>query len=169
MNRDNILRERYLAQRVRELKDSLDLAQARIDELEKALGMGDDITPLRALGLTPSEARFVNLLYRNGFVTKAMAKKAVYVDEPDKAFEVQDKIIDVIACRSRQKLASFGVAINGRVGRGNYGHVMLPADQARLRDLLAARADEPGGQNRYAAAAQSRPRASNGVFRAAAE
>jgi hypothetical protein len=162
-------REQYLEQRVRELKDSLDLAQQRIDELERALGLGDDITPLRLLGLTPSEARFVNLLYRNGFVTKAMAKQAVYVDEPDRAFEVQDKIIDVIACRCRQKFAAFGIAINGRVGRGNCGHVMLPADQARLRDLLAARANEPGGLNSHAATAKRRQRASNGVSLAAAE
>jgi hypothetical protein len=133
-------REAHLEQRIESLKTALDLAQQRIDELECALGRDDDLTPLRLLGLTTQEARLVNLLRQRELVTKEQAMQAIYVDDPDRRFDVSYKIGDVVAFNARKKLARYGVTF-GHLGHGKarIGIAMSGPDKSNLDRLIASR------------------------------
>ena len=156
-------REQFLEDRVRQLKVALDLAQQRITDLEKTLGIGDDITPLMVLGLTKKEAIAVNLLSRREVVTRTQVMTALYAeDDPGKQFEVQEKMADVIVSKARTKLKRVGVVI--APAGYSLGWRMLGPDKARLARLVASKAAMLSGrstdQRQYVI---RRQRASNGV------
>ena len=161
-------REQYLESRVSELKIALDIAQQRIDDLEKALGIGDDIGPICRMGFTEQEAKLVNALVKLPVVSRQALNAAAYDEVPDRRFDVQDKSIDVVLCRVRQKLARLGVEIE-QLGFRNGWRITL-AGKARLARLVASGARiDAGRPSDMRHAANRRPRASNGVFRPSAE
>lgn len=98
--------------------------------------LGADFGPHVALGLTATEARLVGLLVKHGSVTKDRIMSALYglrsdVEEPD------IKIVDVLVCKARRKLAGFGIKIGTIWGQG---YSMDEASRARCRDICGAQA-----------------------------
>ena len=137
----------HLQHRIESLKTALDLAQQRIDELERTLGRDDDLMPLRLLGLSQQEARLVNLLRSRELVTRDQALQAIYIDDPDRRFDVQGKIVDVIVTRARKKLTRLGVVFGGLgQGKAQIGIAMPNPDKARLERLIASKARVLSGQ-----------------------
>lgn len=149
--------------------DTLQLARDRIRELETALGLGDDLAPLRLLGLTIQQARVVNLLLRREIVTKLQVLAALYVDDPDRRYDVQDKIADVVMSKARHNLARLGVTF-GSAGHG-LGFRMLSPDKSRLRRLIESKARFMTGRSTdmRQSAARQRVRDDGGKFTTAAE
>jgi hypothetical protein len=124
---------------IEKLEDELEIARDRVKELEQALGIGDDLMPLRHLGLSPQQARLVNAIHKRSVVTKAQAMMAIYAADDDRRFDVLPKILDTIVCNARHRLRRFGVSfetINGREDEGGYR--MTDRDKSRLDGLLAS-------------------------------
>lgn len=160
-------REQYLEGRVRELKEALDLAQQRIDDLETASGLRDDTGPIRALGFSPHEARFVNALVKQPSVNKTGALMALYAEDPDKRFDVQDKIVDTYACVVKGKLRRLGVTMES-IGH-KLGWRITGPGKARLARLVASGARCLSGLPSDMRCDQARQAASRRALRAAAE
>lgn len=134
---------KHLQSRVDSLKAALDAAQDRINELERALGIGDDLTPLRLLGLGPQEAAVVNLLMKRSLVTRHQLLVAIYADNEDRRFDVmQTPLVGAVAGRARMKLNRLGVTFASLYKQGQRseagGYRMSGADKARLAKLIAS-------------------------------
>lgn len=130
----------HLRGRVESLTNALERAQDRINDLERAFGSEDDLLPLQALGLTPSQARIVHFMRGKDLVTARQLQFAMYVDQPDKPNEV-DAAANVKAQLhgARKTLKRFGILIDtiGRC-RGAEGYRMSGPDKARLARLIAS-------------------------------
>lgn len=150
-------RQAYLERRVAELKDALDLAQQRIDDLEKAMGIGDDLTPLRLMGFTPDEAKVVRALERLPIMSRQAGMLAIYGDDPDRRFDVGERLVDVVICKIRAKLRRIGVELDN-AGYG-LGWSLTSSAKARLSWLIATRpALTAEGDRDQRHAANRRPR-----------
>jgi two-component system cell cycle response regulator CtrA len=101
----------------------------RIDALEAALGM--TITPWVGLGLTPTEARLFGLLVSREQATKAQMLAAIEKPGADDAPEI--KIVDVLVCKVRKKIALFGLSIETVWG---HGYRMPPLSRERAKALI---------------------------------
>lgn len=145
-------REQYLENRVRELKDALDLAQQRINDLETAMGVNDDLAPIQTMGFQPLQAKFVAALLRLPSVSNDCALTAMYAENPDRKYDVSPKIADTVACIVRGKLRRLGVDLVS-LGGGLGWHLPGPA-KARFKRLMASNAalmaGEPSDQRRPA-------------------
>jgi len=147
---------------VESLREKIEELEFEIQELRNVLGANDDIDPLRMLGLSPLEARLVNALLKRPIVTKPQAMYAMYVDDPDKRLDVQDKMVDVMICKARKVLKRVGVNIE-TIGH-SLGWRMLGPDKSRLQSLIRCRAAVLNGKP-----SDGRLRANRREFRAAAE
>lgn len=128
----------HLRGRVESLTNALERAQDRINELERAIGIGDDLMPLRMLGLSPQQARLVNAMRKRGVLTRTQALMAVYDENDDRRFDVLPKILDVIVSNTRKTLARFGISFETMRGLDNDGgYYMRGPDKSRLAKLLA--------------------------------
>jgi hypothetical protein len=124
---------------IEKLEDELQIARDRIKELEAVLGIGDDLMPLRLLGLTPHEAKLVNVIRRRNVATRTQAMIAMYGGDDDRRLDVLPKVIDVVACNARSKLGRFGVSFGTLRGMDDDGGYHMPGpDKARLARLLAS-------------------------------
>lgn len=85
----------------------------RHEALEHALGLTASVP--REYGLTPVESTLYGLLTKARVLSKERAFVALYghLDEPP-----QEKIIDVLICKARKKLALHGIGIEGVRGMG---------------------------------------------------
>ncbi len=125
-------------QKIERLEDELELARDRARELEVALGIGDDLMPLRMLGLSPQQARLVNAMHKRRVLTRTQALMAIYASDDDRRFDVLPKILDVIASHSRRKLRRCGIEFETLRGAGDDGGFYMPGpDKSRLAKLLA--------------------------------
>jgi DNA-binding response OmpR family regulator len=136
--------EQHLRQRVESLKIALDLAQQRIDDLERAFGTEDELLPLRLLGLTPKGARMVHLLRQRALVTDEQLRHAMYIENPDQQYEVTHNVVKVQIHWARKALGRLGVEI---VSAGTHnGYHMPSASKRRLDRLIASKARVLNGQ-----------------------
>lgn len=85
----------------------------RHEALEHALGL--DVIPDAQYGLTRTESALYGLLTKVRVLSKERAFVALYghLDEPP-----QEKIIDVLICKVRAKLARHGIGVENVWGRG---------------------------------------------------
>lgn len=92
---------------IRSLRDRIDLLEEENRQLREAAEAL--ISFPRSWRLTEKEARFVSALMRSktGAMSKEALMTALYGLEPD----VEEKIIDVWACKLRKKLKTLGVAV----------------------------------------------------------
>lgn len=88
-----------------------------IDALEAALGA--DFEPHVCLGLTVQEARVVGLLMKRSRVTRDQIMAVLYGHRHE-GEEPEPKIVNVLVCKARKKLARFGIEIKTIWGQG-YG------------------------------------------------
>ena len=124
--------------RIERLEDELQIARDRIKELERALGIGDDLMPLRMLGLSPFEARLVNVIRKRDTVTRTQALIAIYDGDDDRRLDVLPKVLDVFTSNARRALGRFGVSFETLNGAGDNGGYYMPGpDKARLTRLIA--------------------------------
>ena len=90
--------------------------------------------------LTGSEAALVACIISNPIMTKAMAMHALYAMRHDDAAAL-DKIVDVLVCKARKKLAAQGIKIETRWG---VGYFMTEAMRQRCREEVEAEAATSG-------------------------
>jgi len=140
--------------KIERLEDELEVARERIRELEAALGADDLLLPLRMLGLSQAESRIVNLLRKRDYATKEQLSLAVYIDDPERRFDVQPKCLDVMVHTTREKLAGWGVTFTTLARGQNPGYRMAGPDKGRLARLIAtgARRIQPPARPRARAA-----------------
>jgi len=112
------------------LRTDLDEARALIRELRKAEAAEDSLVAVAKL--TPSEARVVSTILKHGRTSKGRLYHALYGINPDAGAE--PKIIDVLVCKARQKLAPHDIKINTIWG---HGYEMAAEDAAKLRALAS--------------------------------
>jgi hypothetical protein len=125
--------------RIERLEDELQTARDRIKELEAALGLHDDIQPLIRLGLSKSEARVVSLLSKRQHVTREQALLAIYAEDPERRYDVQDQVVDVFICNARRKLRRLGVEFGSPALWSARGGYVMPGDsKSRLAKLIAS-------------------------------
>ncbi len=113
-----------------------DMLRARVDTLERALGLQLD-APV-AFGLTASEARVRGVLLNRDHAGKETIMLALYggLHQQD---EAEIKIVDVFVCKMRKKLKRFGIEIETVWGRG---YRMTPEMKVAARAYF----DEPGAE-----------------------
>lgn len=80
-------------------------------------------------GLTPMEQAIVGLLCERGSASRQDILRALY---PERKAPPAPKIIDVVVCRCRRKLASAGVSIETEWG---VGFVMPDSSRERVREI----------------------------------
>lgn len=100
------------------LKAVISEQEETIIQLREALRPPDWEPPIE-IGLTPYEARIIAALYKGKgeVVKKDSILYAMYHD----VLDVPDiKIVDVLVCKARKKLADYGVEIKTAWGRGYY-------------------------------------------------
>jgi DNA-binding response OmpR family regulator len=128
--------------KIERLEDDLEIARDRVKELEQALGIGDDIMPLRLLGLTPMQARLVNLLWKRDTVTRDQILIVLYQDDYERRFDVQSRIVDVICCQARKRLRKHGITLGSLFKPGmrsdGGGYRMPPESKEKLTAVLGA-------------------------------
>jgi two-component system cell cycle response regulator CtrA len=100
--------------RAKVLEAENDELRARIAELEEALGLAAQPTPM--FGLTSQEAVMFGVLLKTANPRKATFMTAIYSDEADDPPD--EKIIDVMICKMRKKLEPFGIKIDTSSGEG---------------------------------------------------
>lgn len=130
----------HLRGRVESLTNALERAQERIDALERVFGAADDLLPLVALGLTPTQARIVHVLRTRDLVPREQLLFAMYAHDPDQINEVDSPTTAHTQVHfARRALARFGVAFQ-TIGRGqaSEGYRMSGPDKARLARLIAS-------------------------------
>lgn len=156
-----------LNRRIEELEDELQLARDRVKELEAALGIGDDLAPIRRMGFSPQEAAVVNVLVKRDTVNREAVMQAIYGADPERRYDVQDKLADVHLSRVRVKLGRMGVDL---VSLGwLLGWRLTPPGKARFARLLASGAAlSIGGPSDMRLAANRRQRPGKPPLRAAA-
>jgi hypothetical protein len=107
------------------LAEENDYLRAQVRQLKDALGRG-----LRwpgEWGLSPKETAMLGVLVSRELATREVLMCALYGDDPDPPYE---RILNVLACKLRRKLAPRGFTIVTHRGHG----LAMPADQrARLR------------------------------------
>lgn len=138
------VREAYLDQRVRELKSALDLAQARIGELEGALGIGDELLQYRLLGFTEQQAGVVNCLAKRQVVSREQLMQIMYADDPERGLEVDEKTVDVVVCKVRAMLAKGGIELETLWA---IGWRLTNSGKGRLARLVASKANLMAGRS----------------------
>ena len=77
-----------------------------------------------AWGLTDQQAQIVAILVDDGEVSNAVALERITSEETD------DKILDVVLCHTRKKLARFNINLHRRWGKGIF---LDPVQRKRLR------------------------------------
>lgn len=131
-------RIKHLEARVESLKTALDLAQQRIDELEKAFGTEDETAALRRLGLEAQCARIVHLLMTQPIASEQQVRLAMYADNPDRMFDVCENVVRTRISQTKRALRVMGVAVESLGSHSGYH--MPPAAKARLQRLMASNA-----------------------------
>lgn len=121
-----------LARRVTVLERENDALRDRVYTLERALGLRID-APL-CLGLSNSEAKLFGVMMAREIMTKEAAYAVLYSGQID---DRDPKVIDVMVCKMRKKLANFGVEIGTVWGRG---YLLSPAAKEIVRALDAEQA-----------------------------
>jgi DNA-binding winged helix-turn-helix (wHTH) protein len=113
------------------MRDRIDLLEEENRQLREASEAL--ISFPRSWGLTKMEARFVSALMRSktGALSKEALMTALYGLEPD----VEEKIIDVWACKLRKKFSAIGVAVDIRTVWGQ-GYTLTAEDRATLKAAL---------------------------------
>jgi hypothetical protein len=128
--------------KIERLEDELEVALDRVKDLERALGIGDDIMPLRMLGLTPLQAKLVNLLSKRDVATRAQILMVLYQDDYERSFDVQPRIVDVVCCQARKRLRKHGITIESLFKPGmrsdGGGYRMPPESKQKLTAALGA-------------------------------
>lgn len=77
-----------------------------------------------AWGLTDQQAQLVAILVDDGEVSNTLALERITSEETD------DKILDVVLCHARKKLARFNINLHRRWGKGIF---LDPVQRKRLR------------------------------------
>lgn len=118
---------------MRELRDRIDLLEARNEELEAALGLKTVLPGV--LDITEAEGKILGMLYASPAIVRRAAIEAVlYAGRADADLPANiRKVIDVHVCRLRQKLGPHGVSIGLSHG---VGYFMTGENKARLRALI---------------------------------
>jgi len=123
---------------VESLEDQLEIARDRIKELERALGIGDNLMPYRLLGFSPHESAAVHTLLKRPMATKEQILQAMYAQDPERRWDiVGTKMADTVICITRKKLRRLGVSIE-TLGLG-VGYRMPDESKARLEDLVVGK------------------------------
>lgn len=115
--------------RIEALTSENERLRDRIDQLEAVQGM-KFLTPIE-WRLTGSESRVFGVLMAREVATKDAVMAALYRDTSKDEAEI--KIVDVLICKARKKLAPFGVSIETRWGEGYF---LTPATKALVREML---------------------------------
>jgi two-component system, cell cycle response regulator CtrA len=100
--------------RAKVLEAENDELRARIAELEEALGLAAQPTPM--FGLTSQEAVMFGVLLKTASRRKATFMTAIYSVEADDPPD--EKILHVMICKMRKKLEPFGIKIDTSSGEG---------------------------------------------------
>lgn len=110
----------------------------RIAVLENTLGLTQELDPNLLVKFTPSEGRLLGMLLARGFVAREAFHAALYQNRPDADEVPEIKIVDVIVCHVRRKLADLGLpTIQTKHGEGYF----IPAgDKPALRKALEGEA-----------------------------
>lgn len=98
------------------MREENDRLRARIQDLEEVL-FSAALPPIE-YGLTRQEARVFGVLVSRPLATKSAIMAALY-DERG-ADWAEPKIVDVLVCKIRKKLAPFGIEILTRWGEGYF-------------------------------------------------
>ena len=106
----------------------------RVAELEAALVDTDFLAPVE-WRLTALEAQMFAMLLKRELVSKAGLMTALYGDRVMHDAP-QPKIVDVLICKLRQKLAPFDISI---LTIWAQGYRLRPEDRARLRGNIEER------------------------------
>lgn len=116
---------------IRSLRDRIDLLEEENRQLREAAEAL--VSFPRSWRLTEMEARFVSVLMRSktGAMSKEALMTALYGLEPD----VEDKVIDVWACKLRKKFKALGVAVEIETVWGQ-GYRLTAETRAVLRAAL---------------------------------
>lgn len=96
------------------VEDENERLRERVRQLEELLGAR--WRPPLEWRLTAQEARFMGVLVHRDQPTKNAFMAALYRDTG--ADEAEEKIVDVLACKIRKKVAPFGVEIQTIWGHG---------------------------------------------------
>lgn len=78
--------------------------------VEQIIALADEV---QTLGLTAAQSRLAAAIAVCGMISRAEAFPIVCVDQ-----NAMPKTVDVVLCKARQKLAPYGVTIDGLWGRG---------------------------------------------------
>lgn len=98
------------------LKRENELLRERVLHLENIL-MQTNPLPLE-WRLTPSESRVFGVLVNRDLATKDAVMAALYSDRLDADADVEPKIVDVLICKIRKKVARFGIEVRTVWGQG---------------------------------------------------
>lgn len=116
--------------RIEALEAERERLQARIEQLEGAMGM-HFAAPVSWL-LTPHEARVLGVLLAREVATKDAIMAALYRDAGKDEAEI--KIVDVFVCKLRKKLRPLGFSIETLWGRGYF---LKPETKAAVEARIA--------------------------------
>lgn len=111
--------------------------EMQVAELEEALERERSLVPAGYQKLTPSEAILLSLLLTRGECSKAELLFAYRAEFPDR--DPDPKIIDVMICKLRRKVAGVGITITTIWGKG-YSIPREVAEPAieRFQEIAAA-------------------------------
>lgn len=118
----------------------------RIDELERELGMGEDIPP--EFEITRNMGRLLGMLLKREVVTREGAVLAIYSGMNNTWDKEPDlKIVDVFICKLRKRLERYDVKLSCKWGLGYY---MDGENKKRLREVIATTRRVASGEERAA-------------------
>jgi DNA-binding response OmpR family regulator len=117
--------------RVQILEAENDQLRERIWQLEEAMGM--NWAPPLEFQLSGSEATLLGVMMTKPMATKEMLFSGLYALRSDDPPE--QKIIDVLICKVRKKVAPYGIVIETVWGRG---YALTAESKMKIRAMLEA-------------------------------
>jgi two-component system, cell cycle response regulator CtrA len=117
--------------RAQQLQIELEEAKARIRSLEAELGVSTPV-PL-SFGLTGAQTCVMGIILKRPLATKNALMTGLYHARSAEAEVPAEKIVDVIVCHVRRKVAPFGIEIETIWGQG---WRMSDDHKQRVHDLV---------------------------------
>lgn len=117
-------------QKIRELEYANAMLQFRVEALEVATGKHEGFAGLPHL--TPTQQKLLAFLARFGARSRDQLYAAMYGDRLDPP---EMKIIDVLVCKLRRALGSYGIDIQTKWG---WGYELPPASRRIALDAMRA-------------------------------